>query len=118
LDDPRVRAQLGDAPKANKYHNEPIIVDGIRFDSKREARLYQSLEIQRKAGVLWFLRQVPFHLPGGVVYRADFVTFKWVSYLGERVELHVLDAKGVKTKEYALKKRLVEATYPVTIEEV
>ena len=39
-------------PKPNKYHNHPTTVDGIRFDSKREARYYEQLKI-RKALAKW-----------------------------------------------------------------
>ena len=97
--------------RVNKYNATATTVDGIRFDSKREAKLYCDLKLQRDAGeVLFFLRQVPFHLPGGTVYRADFMVF----YSDGTSK--VLDAKGRETKEFKVKKREVEAIYPVEIE--
>jgi hypothetical protein len=86
------------------------VVDGIRFGSKREAAYYSNLLLARRSGKLqFFLRQVPLHLPGGVVYRCDFVEF-W-----NDGPPRFVDVKGFKTKEYAIKKKIVEATYPITI---
>ena len=39
-----------------KYNNRKIIVDGITFDSKKEARRYQELKALEKAGVIYGLR--------------------------------------------------------------
>ena len=44
------RAQLAPAAKPSKYRNTPVTVDGIRFDSKREAAYYSELKIREKAG--------------------------------------------------------------------
>jgi prepilin-type processing-associated H-X9-DG protein len=62
--------------------------------------------------VVFFLRQVPFHLPGGVVYRCDFQVF-WA-------DGHVSfeDAKGHRTKDFIRNKKMVESLYPVEIEEL
>lgn len=79
----------------------------------KECNYYVQLKRQAKAGdVLTFLRQVPFHLPGGVKYVADFLIF----YASG--EVAVVDVKGVRTAEYKTKKKLVEFHYPVTITEV
>lgn len=45
-----------------------------------------------------FLRQVPFHLPGGVKYLADFVVFTASGVV------EVVDVKGVRTTEYKIKR--------------
>lgn len=97
----------------NKYKNKKTIVDGITFDSKKEAEQYVQLTLLKRSGrVLFFLRQVPFHLPEGIKYLADFVVF----YSDGLVE--VQDVKGVKTDVYKIKKKLVEANYPLTIKEI
>lgn len=107
-----LRERLGIKAKS-KYKAQPTIVDGIRFASKREARRYSELvQMQRAGQVVYFLRQVPFHLPGGIIYRADFVVF----YPNNSHDVE--DVKGVRTKEYLMKKRLVESSYPVKIREV
>lgn len=47
----------------NKYHNRKVIVDGIAFDSKKEARRYQELKMLQDAGEISRLeRQVKFEL--------------------------------------------------------
>ena len=113
------------APKASKYHNvrvhDPELGD---FDSKKEHRYCQGLELRKRAGdISYYLRQVPYRLPGGVVYRADFVVYTrhdvsdWDS-LVPVWEVEVIDVKGLRTKTYALKKKQVEALYPVQIVEV
>lgn len=88
-------------------------MDGITFDSKAELRRYQDLRALQSAGeVLFFLRQVPFHLPGGVRYVLDFLVF-WAD--GHQ---SFEDVKGHRTALYRVKKRQVEALYPVRITEL
>jgi len=103
--------------KPPKYRNEPTYVDGIRFDSKKEARHYQGLCLLKKAGAVeWFDRQVryPLTVCGEKVgvYVADFV----VRYSDGRAE--VQDVKGVRTPVYKLKKRLMKAIYQIEIIEI
>lgn len=99
------------APKRSKYGAEPTVVDGIRFDSKAEARYYQNLLLKVKSGtVRYFLRQVPFHLPGGVRYVVDFME------VHADGSVHYVDVKGIETAMFRTKKRLVESLYPITIE--
>ena len=94
----------------NKYGAVPTYVDGIRFDSKREARLYESLKARQATGeLLFFLRQVPIHLAGGTKLVVDFLLF----YADGRFEF--LDAKGKETPVFKVKRREVEAAYPIRI---
>ena len=87
--------------------------NGFKFDSKKEAKRYDELTLLMKTGeVVFFLRQVPFHLPGNVTYRVDFQIF-WASG-----DVTFEDVKGVRTEQYITKKKLVEALYPVGIIEV
>lgn len=98
-------------PKRSKYGAEPTVVDGIRFDSKAEARYYQKLKLRVESGaVRYFLRQVPFHLPGGVRYVVDFME------VHADGSVHYVDVKGIETAMFRTKKRLVESLYPITIE--
>jgi len=97
----------------HKFHAQSTETDGIRFSSKKEARYFGQLQLARKSGeLLFFLRQVPFHLSGGVRYVCDFAEF-WKSG-----EVRFVDVKGFHTSQYESKKRMVEALYPVTILEV
>lgn len=98
-----------------KYSNVPTEVDGIRFDSKLEAKYYVELDLRRKAGdVLYFLRQVPFHLPGGVIYRVDFQIVS-PCHPGS-VRVNYVDCKGWDTPAGKNKIKQVEALYGVKIE--
>lgn len=95
----------------HKYSAQKTELDGIRFDSKKEARYYQELKLRKMAGeVVFFLRQVPFHLPGNTVYRCDFQEF-WSDGT-----VHFIDVKGMQTKEFIRAKKQVEDIYPVIIE--
>ena len=97
-------------PKS-KYGAKAVVVDGFRFDSKMEASYYQQLKLRQAAGkVLMFLRQVPFHLPGGTRYVCDFQEFH------ANGTVHFVDVKGMETSEFKLKKKMVEDAYGVEIE--
>jgi hypothetical protein len=99
------------ASKPNKYHNNPTTVEGIRFDSKKEASYYEQLKIRKQLGIVsYWLRQVPLHLPGGSKYVVDFVVFYTAGGEPEYV-----DVKGRETQVFRLKKREVEHQYPIRI---
>jgi hypothetical protein len=96
----------------HKFHAIPTELDGIRFASKKEAQYYADLKLRQAAGiVLFFLRQVPFHLPGNIRYVCDFAEF-----LADG-QVRFVDVKGYKTDMYKLKHKQVKAVYGVTIEE-
>lgn len=98
-----------------KYNAKKTTVDGIVFDSAWEAKRYSTLKVMEKSGDIQDLElQVPFVLEvNGVkvcTYKADFV------YQQEGAKV-VEDAKGVKTPEYNLKKKLMKAVYDIDIKE-
>ena len=98
------RAEVqADVKGQRKYGNEPVTVEGVRLDSKREAKRWKELRTMLRGGAFkWLARQVEFALPGGIVYRADFC------YVEAGTDaMQIEDAKGVITKEYALKKKLM-----------
>ena len=95
----------------HKFKAIPTTANGIRFDSKKEARRYEELLWLKKTGeVIFFLRQPQFDLPGGVKYRADFQVF-WANGT-----VSFEDVKGMQTKSFIRKKKQVESLYPVEIE--
>ena len=99
--------------RKHKFNAVKTELDGINFDSKTEAKYYTELKFRMKAGeVIFFLRQVPFDLPGKVKYRIDFQEFH------SDGTIHFIDVKGKKTDIYIAKKKIVEALYPIEIEEV
>jgi hypothetical protein len=101
----------------SKYGNRSVVVDGIKFDSKKEAAVHRDLQILVLAGeIVKVDLQVsfPIVINGTNVcsYRADFVAY------GKDGNRRVIDAKGFKTPIYRLKKKLMKATYNIDIEEV
>lgn len=107
-----LRREEEPAPRVrNKYGNVATVVDGIRFDSRREARYYEQLKLRQAAGEVWYwLRQVPVHLPGGTKYVVDFLVF-----LRDGTTQFV-DVKGRQTAVFKLKRREVEHHYPIRID--
>lgn len=99
--------------KKNKYGACRQVYDGINFASKLEMNYYKKLQILQKEGfVHFFLFQVPFRLAGNTKYVVDFVVF----YLGGTIEF--VDTKGRDTAMSILKRKQVEATYPIQIQVV
>lgn len=88
--------------KPSKYKNCRTEYNGRKYPSQLEANRAAELQLMVKAGELCgVMEQVTFHLAGGIKYIADFVLlFPDGTYWVE-------DAKGVKTKEYQLKKKLM-----------
>jgi len=95
----------------HKYHAIPQKIDNIRFSSKKEAEYYGKLKIlQQNGDILFFLRQVGFDLPGKVRHFIDFQVF-WADGNVEFIEV-----KGRDLPMGKLKRKQVEALYPITIE--
>lgn len=101
----------------NKYSNEKIIIDGHKFDSKKEGNRYLELKLLQKAGVIKELElQKEFILLDG--FKKNGVTYKKISYYAdfyyydnERQKYIVEDTKGFKTDVYRIKKKLFENKY-------
>ena len=87
----------------HKFNAVRCETDNIKFASKRECKRYLELKALKSFGeVLFFLRQTPFHLAGGVKYVCDFMVF-W-----KNGEITIEDVKGMKTPVYIAKKKVVE----------
>src|SRR6478735_9445253 len=111
-------AEFRQQAKPSKYRNEPVMIDGIRFDSKAEARYYSLLKLREKAGEVHGVElQKPFAITidGKLIctYRSDFYFFDHV----ER-RTRIIDVKGVITPVFRLKAKLVKAFYGMDIEVV
>jgi len=102
----------------NKYNAIRTTVDGVDFDSKREAGRYRELKLAVMSGAIADLElhpKFPLEVNGKLIctYEADFRYHD-----NERGEDVVEDAKGVRTPVYKLKKKLVLAIYGIEIMEV
>ena len=106
----------------NKYKNKPVMVDGIRFPSIKEARRYKELALLERAGKIRNLTlQEPFTLIPSqrmfgkvverpVVYKADFTYYQDGKYIVE-------DAKGYRTPEYKIKRKLMLYVHGIRVKE-
>lgn len=125
--------------RRSKYGNRKTVVDGIVFDSQKEAQRYRELLLLEKAGKISYLdRQTKFTLipaqrepstemykrgrnkgkpkPGKLLekecsYIADFAYFQGDKYVVE-------DTKGVRTEAYKIKRKLMLERYGFQIKEV
>lgn len=100
-----------------KYRNVKTVIDGITFDSKKEAAYYRKRQALLKSGDIVKLEmQVRYDFViNGVklgFYKADFRE-TWSS--GTVV---VVDVKGFKTPVFNLKKKLMLALHGIVIKEV
>lgn len=105
----------------SKYHARKTTIDGIQFDSAKEAKRYTKLRDMQEAGEIQGLRlQVPFEiLPS---FECDGVKYRGMKYIADFVynrdgKQVVEDAKGWKTQEYRLKKKLMAYINHINIEE-
>ncbi len=101
---------------ASKYRNVKTEAAGLRFQSGHEAAVISGLILAEKQGKVFGLRlQVRFPLPGGVTYVADAV---FSEVVGGKLTVIVLDAKGVRTEGYKIKRRQFRELYGLEITEV
>ena len=99
-----------------KYRNQPVVIDGERFDSKLEAKHYGEIKLREKIGeVSNVIRQPKYDLIVNDIkvgsYRADHAFYDHV----EDKE-RVVDSKGMDTEASKLRRKLVKAIYGVDVE--
>ncbi|WP_245384542.1 DUF1064 domain-containing protein [Rhizobium leguminosarum] len=104
-------------PKRSKYGATKTMVDGITFDSKREAAYYSELKIREKAGEVSGLalqRPFPIIINGQSVgkFLSDFA---FIDHTQED-RLRVIDVKGMDTPLSKFKRKCVEAFYQIKVE--
>lgn len=115
--------------RQSKYNAKKVTVDGISFDSRREANRWYELKMLERAGEIKNLRrQVKYELTpafrdyNGKVferpssYIADFV-YEQILPMG-LTKTVVEDVKGYRTGEYKLKRKMMMDKYGIRIKEV
>jgi len=106
----------------SKYGSRKVEVDGIKFDSAKEAKRYKELILLQKTGtVLEIELQPSFVLQEGykrfgksirpITYRADFKV-KWKD--GRVTVEDVKPSKNFTTSVYKIKKKMLLYVYPDT----
>lgn len=107
----------------SKYKARKTSVDGIVFDSIREANRWQELRLLERAGKISNLqRQVKFVLIPKQV-RDKKVIERECSYIADFVycengETVVEDTKGMRTRDYIIKRKLMLFNHNIRIREV
>ena len=101
----------------SKYKNRKTTVDGIVFDSKKEAARYQDLRLLERAGEIQDLRcQVRYEIipkqngERACYYVADFA-------YQEDGNTVVEDVKGRRTRDYIIKRKLMLERHGIRIRE-
>lgn len=109
--------------KYNKYGAQKVTIDGITFDSKKEANRYLELKLLLRAGQIKNLELqkeytlIPALKVDGKLaerackYKADFV-------YEENGETVVEDTKGYRTPEYKIKRKLMLFIHNIRIREI
>jgi len=94
-----------------KYRAKPTKVDGIRFHSKKESKRYLEWKLLEHAGQIRCLELQPkFKLVVNEKLIATYIAD--ARYLDTRTgEMVIEDVKGIKTREYIIKRKLFEALY-------
>ena len=108
----------------SKYRSRRTTVAGQVFDSAKEAQRYCELMLLQKAGEISHLQRqpeytlIPNQKRGGKVveravkYRADFF------YIDKEGREVVEDVKGMRTKEYIIKRKLMLWELGIMVKEV
>ena len=100
----------------SKYKNVRTESKGMTFASGHEASVVGSLILLEEQKQIFALRlQVRFSLAGSTVYVADAV---YCQLQDGKLEVVVVDAKGFRTKEYKIKKKLFREKYGLEITEL
>lgn len=112
------QAALAHKPKRTKYNAKKTMVDGILFDSKREAAYYSELKTREKAGeIIGVELQRPFTIliNGFLIgtYKSDFAFWD-----NTADRFRVIDVKGMDTPLSKFKRKCVKAQYGFEVEVV
>ena len=104
----------------SKYHSRKTEVDGIVFDSMKEARRYQELKLLQKAGLIYDLRlQERIEIiPKTDKYRARYYVCDF-TYIDTEQKCKIYeDVKGVRTPVYLLKRAIMYWRHGIDIKEI
>ncbi|MDN0033292.1 DUF1064 domain-containing protein [Oscillibacter valericigenes] len=119
----------------SKYHAQRVDTGHLHFDSKKEARRFDSLALMEQAGEIKDLRlQVDFTLQEAytttdgqrvraIRYRADFTYLRRTKpdVTGQVYWLLIVEdvkSRGTRTKEYLIKRKMMADKFGIDIREV
>lgn len=122
----QAHAKAAAEEKRSKYGNQKTEVEGVKFDSKKEAARFRQLLWAQGAGEISDLKlQEEFTLAGAyttpkgvrvraIRYRCD---FSYILPSGEKV-VEDVKSKATKTRVYEIKKKLLRERYGIEIREI
>ena len=103
--------------KKSKYNNRKTVVDGITFDSKKEADYYCALKLLKQSGEIRdFGLQPKYELQPA--FEKNGKKYRPITYVADFVIVNndgtteVVDVKGVETQVFKIKKKMFEYQYP------
>ena len=124
----------------SKYHNVKQTIDGIIFDSKREADYYYTLKIFKMAGEINEIKPHPKFIlqPGfwkcnkcNIIWGEDELKRGKCTFCGTKMpkisaitysadfcvtykdgHIEIVDVKGIKTEAFKIKQKMFEFKYP------
>lgn len=108
-----------------KYHSKRITIDGEQYDSVKEYRRWCELKLMQKAGLVRSLkRQVKFVLiptqrnEKGKCIERECAYFADFTYTDSKTGQYIVeDAKGYRTPEYKIKRKLMLSIHGIRITE-
>ena len=123
-------AELARPAAGNKYHAQPVHIDGVRFASRKEAARYLELTLLRKTGAIDELElqpvfplhvmevwrsQVPIRITTIGKFTAD---FRYRDLQTGEIVVEDTKSEVTKTEAYRLRKRLAETIHGIHVREL
>lgn len=104
--------------KESKYKSKKVEIDGIKFDSKREANFYLYLKSFEKSGIILSINLQPEFILQESFKHVDSGNIKKISYIADFDVLYrdgikiIYDIKGMPTPEALIKRKMFLKRYP------
>lgn len=106
----------------NKYKAKKVVLDGVAFDSRKEASRYCELKQMQQVGIIQDLRCHPeFEIipkwgkERAAKYHADFA---YVEIATGKLVVEDVKSKATKTRDYILRRKLMNWRFDIQIREV
>ena len=108
-----------------KYNNQPTERNGIKFDSRKEAKRYEELMFLRQAGEIdnlklqpQFTLQESYMTPEGERIRAIRYVADFSYTQGSQMVVEDVKSKATATAQYKMKKKLMQERFGISVKEV
>ena len=110
----------GTTKTTSKYHNKKVVIDGIKFDSKKESLRYQQLKLLEQEGLIKNL-ELQKEFPLQPSFKKNGKTYRKISYIADfyyydnHLKHYVVEdvkaSKSFQTDVYKMKKKMFEYKY-------